>query len=223
MTPLRIKRLSFALGMLAAIAVPVASSLNAQETAERAALTLKRVGIGFGFHDLYSARYFRNNLDYAGFADVVVKYPTVLRVHAQYSQTRVSVNSGKFSLKTATLDAIVLAKVTKLSSVGIGIGANWMNFRRHSAVTVFDDPQGNSKHVEVLDLSDALLRPSLVAMASSGWVAVGEAGFELALTYQLTYLGKSFVNRARYYLSSGPLDTIMSLGAAAHITFDLAE
>lgn len=212
-----------ALLVLGALALPASSALNAQESAERAVLSLKRMGIGFGFHDAHTSRYLRDQRVYAGFADVVLMDPTVLRLQSQYSQSDANVYAGHYSMRSTAIDAVILAKVSKLSSLGIGVGANWIKFKRHSVVTVYDDPNGSSSHTEVLDVSDALLRPSLLAMASSGWVSVGEAGFELALTYQWTFLGGSFVKRAKYSLSSGPLNTIVSLGATAFISFDLGD
>lgn len=223
MSDKKTRGVSLALCILAGLTLPTVSALNAQESSDRAAFSLTRVGIGFGFHDLYTAPYLREILDYAGFADVALRKQTVLRLQSLYSQSKGIDHADRYSLKSVALDAVILTKVSKLSSLGIGLGVNWMKFRRHSVVTVRDNMQDAPSYTEALDLSDELLSPSLLLMASSGWVSIGSAGFELALTYQWTYLGKSFVNRSRYNLSSGPLYSMISCGATAFMSFDFME
>ena len=199
------------------------SSVRAQETTSPATLSLKRAGIGFSYIDMYTAPYVRESIGLSGFVDLSLKDPVRVRLQSQVSHAEATVHSGDYSFSAATFDAIVLTKVTKISALGMGLGGSWMRFQRHSVVTMYGDASPTSAYKETIDLDERLLRPTLIAVATSEWSLIGSANMEVSLSYRWTFLGKYFVNHSRYNVSSGPLNSMMSWGATVYVSFDLAK
>lgn len=197
-----------------------ASLSYSQQASETKTLSLSGIGFGVGYHDMYNAEQVEGHVVFGGFANFFLVEKLWLNLRAEYFQKQTSTPWDVYSWKNATLGAALMHRVSTLSALGLGLGAEWIRPHRTSLpgaqITSIDPATGAMSLIPLsYDISDNLVRPSVFALANAEWPLGRGVSLNTGLSYKLSFVGRVY--------GRTPLNTLNTWGVLVGLKYDLTR
>jgi hypothetical protein len=206
--------------------------VSAQELREQKMFSVSALGFGYGYYSMTNLPPVGGNLAVAGYADLFLSRIATLNIRADYVSSGGTYLTDWYALNTttihaqeayswrsATLDGVVLQRVSEFGSVGIGVGADWISYRRYSvsAEEKSFDPVTHEVLTRNLTYNIEWVRvsPSVSAVANSDWNMKGGVRVMMQVFYKLTFPGNG--------VGSGPLKSLNAIGMSFAVKYELAK
>lgn len=212
----------------AACFVSVAPAL-AQQTPDRSNSLFPSIGFSAGYAYTYSDERIAEHPVFAVFSELPVSKASVLRIASEYFQTKKNLwpyqivqqgvtyeSQQPFEWKNLSLNVSAIFRVTEKSSVGGGVGIEWI--RSYRVVYWPDfvvDPGTNqimSEQFKRYDIKNEFFRPSLHLLAQSEWEMGPKVVIVPAVFWKLSFVGEQLRGQT-------PLNSHNSFGAALGLKF----
>lgn len=205
---------------------------NAQDLQDQKMFNISALGFGYGYYSMTNLAPIGGNLAVAGYADLFISQTSTLNIRADYVSSggmylveRYTLNATTihaqeaYSWRSVTLDGVVLQRVSEFGSVGIGVGADWMSYRRYSvyAEEKSFDPVTHEVLTRNLTYKVEWVRisPSVSAVANSDWSLKGGVRVTMKTFYKLTFPGSG--------IGGGPFKSLNAIGISFAVMYELTK
>ncbi len=208
-----------------AVLMLVAAEAKAQEDPGEKSFGLTGLGFGYGYQYFVNESRIRGNVTLTGLTEFFVSRTSVLNIRTEYTSAGTQYNVvdqylqsnasytavENFSWRNVTLAAVLRKQVSGASSLGAGVGVEYMHYHRSSgeANVTTVDPLTHSVSVRQMsyDVEWVRMSPSIYALANTEWELKGGAKVMIQVFYKFIFTGRE--------IGRMPLNSLNAIGVTA--------
>jgi hypothetical protein len=199
---------SRSLCMAVILFVPLAAS--GQESKEDKGFSLTGLGFGFGYHNLFNEGHIGENLGESALADFFLARKLTLNARIDHVAAGGPQENERFSWREVSLGVAVFHQVSQVSALGLGLGADWMNYHRYSWMPSWIsklDPMTGEYRPELApqyDIRWIRVCPSVSALAKTDWCLEQGSRVTMQVFYKFSFPGRPY--------GRSPLNSLNTIG-----------